>query len=377
MKLKKISKDGILIAFFGAFLGIFCLLYLVLPDQRFSVNEKRVLQPEPVLNARTLFNGTFGKDFEKYLSDHFAARDFFVGLNSYYDLCIGRNGVKGVYSGKDGYLIESPVAYNKDNVDKSIRAIEGFAKKVGIKPDFMLVPSTGFIYDDKLPAVHNEYTDGTIIDQAESALYGSANSIDLIQPMKESKDTAQLFYKTDHHWTSRGAYVAYEAYCKAKGLQPVPIDRFNIQAEDGFYGTTYARSALWLSNPDTIEMYWDKTEPAFHVDIPEENKTSDSLYFQSHLNEPDKYPVFLDGNHGFVKIMNKDAKGRRLLLIKDSFAHAIVPFLAEHYSEIYMVDLRYYKESISKLVEEKHIDSILVLYGVGNFVNDTNLTWLK
>ncbi|MFZ5973851.1 MAG: DHHW family protein [Bacillota bacterium] len=375
--MRKISKDSVLIAFFCAFLGVFCLLYIVLPDQRFSVNEKRVLQPEPQLNSKALFSGAFGKDFEKYLSDHFAGRDFFVGLNSYYDLGIGRNGVKGVYAGKDGYLIETPVEDNRENLSKNIAAIARFSEKVGIKPGFMLVPSTGYIYGEKLPAVHNEYKDGQIIDSAESALGKNVQPIDLVRPFKENKDRIQLFYKTDHHWTSRGAYVAYRAYCAEKGLKPVPLDRFEVQSEGGFYGTTYSRSALWLSSPDTIDLFLDKTKPSFKVEIPETKTTSDSLFFMSHLKEPDKYPVFLDGNHGFEKITNENVKGGKLLLIKDSFAHAIVPFLAENYHEIYMVDLRYYKESISKLIKDNGISDILVLYGVGNFVNDTNLTWLQ
>lgn len=377
MKLKKISKDGIIITLFSAFIGVFCLLYVVLPPQRFSANEKRVLQPAPALNSKNLFNGTFGKDFEGYLSDHFAGRDFFVGLNSYYNLGIGRNGAKGIYAGKDGYLIEEPVAYDKQNTDKNIDAIAKFSEKVGIKPDLMLIPSTGYIYDDKLPPSHLEYLDGQIIDAADSALKGSVNAIDLVRPMKQNKDQTQLFYKTDHHWTSRGAYVAYTAYCEAKGMKPVPLDRFNAESAGGFYGTTYSRSALWLTGPDTIEMFRDKTDPPFKVEIPEKKLTTDSIFFKSHLSEPDKYPVFLDGNHGFVKITNPEAKGGKLLVVKDSYAHSIAQFLIENYKEVYYVDLRYYKQSVSELVKKNGIDNILILYGVSNFVSDTNVVWLK
>lgn len=377
MRLKKIGKDAIIIIIFGVFLGVFGLMYLVMPAQRFSVNEKRVLEPEPKLTSRSLFSGRFGADFEKYLSDQFALRDFFVGLNSYYDLCIGRNGVKGIYAGKDGYLIEAPVEYDEKNLQKNVEAIARFSGEVGIKPDFMLVPSTGFVYDDKLPAVHYPYNDDRIIASVESALGPGVDPVDLIRPLKAQKDTEQLYFKTDHHWTGRGAYAAYRAYCAEKRLKPVLMDRFNIQEEGGFYGTTYSRSALWLSSPDTIELYWDKADSHYEVEIPEAKKKSDSLFFLSHLDAPDKYPVYLDGNHGFVKIANKNVKDGKLLLIKDSYAHVFVPFLAQNYSEIYMVDPRYYKQSLIELVEENGIDSILFLYGVNNFVNDTSLVRLK
>lgn len=375
MRSKK--KDVILIILFGVFLGAFGLMYLVLPLQRFSVNEKRVLQSAPALTSRNLFNGKFGTDFETYLSDHFALRDIFVGMNSYYDLGTGRNGVTGIYAGANGYLIETPVEYEQQNVDKNIEAIAKFSAEVGIRPDFMLVPSVGYIYDDKLPALHFPYTDDKIIASIESALGESVDPVDLIQPLKAGKDEEQLYFKTDHHWTGRGAYVAYQAYCAEKKLQPVSMDRFRVQAESGFYGTTYSRSALWLSGPDTIELFWDKSDPKFRVEIPDNKKTYDSLFFLSHLNEPDKYPVYLDGNHGYEKITNKSAKGGKLLLIKDSYAHAIVQFLAENYSEIYMVDMRYYRESLTELVKENGIDSILFLYGVNNFVNDTGLPLMK
>ena len=104
---------------------------------------------------------------------------------------------------------------------------------------------------------------------------------------------------------------------------------------------------------------------------------SDSMFFPSHLEEEDKYPVFLDGNHGYTKITNPGAPLGKLLLIKDSFGHCLAPFLAEQYQEIYMIDLRYYKNSLTELAEQEGIDQVLFLYGLDNMVNDTNFVWIK
>ena len=115
-----------------------------------------------------------------------------------------------------------------------------------------------------------------------------------------------------------------------------------------------------------------------HDDTTDEVKTNDSFFFADHLQEMDMYPVFLDGNHSLVKVTNEDAPDKKLLVIKDSFAHCMVPFLSEHYSEIYMVDLRYFRSTpISQLIEQNDIDETLILYGLDNLINDTNVMWLK
>lgn len=370
------NKDTILIVFFCVFIGVFCGLYFMLPDKTFSENEKRVLQGNPEFSGERLFNGKFGKEFENYLSDQFAGRDFFVGLNAYYDLAIGRNGVNGVYAGKDGYLIEKPVVPEGSAFADNIRAVNTFAQRTGITPDVIIVPTAGYICADKLPDVHEEYRDEELLNKAADGLT-SARDIDLVAPFMALRDGEQLYYRTDHHWTSQGAYAAYRAYCEAKGIKPVPADRFSVEQVDGFYGTTYSRSALWLKKPDTIDLFIDKSKPEIKVEIPEADIVSDSLYFEDHLNREDKYPVFLDGNHGYVKITNADAKGGKLLLIKDSYAHAMAPFLIENYSEVYMVDLRYYRQSVATLIRDEGIDNVLILYGLGNFVNDTNLRMLN
>ena len=106
-------------------------------------------------------------------------------------------------------------------------------------------------------------------------------------------------------------------------------------------------------------------------------KEYDSLYFNSHFEEKDKYPVFLDGNHAFVRIRNGNLhNGKKLLLIKDSYAHCFATFAAENYEEIVMIDLRYYKKSLNKLTKEENFTEALFMFGAENISTSTDLAWL-
>lgn len=365
---------------FCVFIGVMCALFLFAPKRAYSPNEKRYLAGFPELTADSFFSGQFGKDYETYISDQTAGRDFFVGLNAYYELFSGRNGSNGVYAGKDDYLINKP-ADRENRFETNIKKFAAFAEQTGVYTTLLLAPSTGYIMDGKLPENHLSYLDDEYFAYAEQNR-GGMDFINIKELFKETAAKQQLYYKTDHHWTTRGAYTAYRAYCKAKGLEPAPEEQFEIKKQSGFYGTTYSTSALWLTPPDEIELWYDKTygdKDNIDVTIEEgdKKKQNDSFFFLSHLDEDDKYPVFLDGNHSLVRIENKAASGGKLLMIKDSFAHSIAPFLSENYSEIIMVDLRYYKLPVSELIKQENITDVLVLYGLDNLCNDTDVVWLK
>ena len=168
--------------------------------------------------------------------------------------------------------------------------------------------------------------------------------------------------------------------CKSLALEPVAKESLSVEKYDGFYGTTYSTSGFWLADPDTVEVW---NNPAntdnIKVKITEGTEVSeyDSMYFYDHIDEDDKYPVFIDGNHALTEITNSNAKGGTLLMIKDSFSHSIAPFLAENYSKVILVDMRYYKQSVSDIVAQENPEQILVMYGIDNFATDTDIVWLK
>lgn len=363
---------------FFAFIGVMLLLFLIMPKADFLVDEKRVPEPAPKFTWQTLKDGEFGDDVEKYLSDHFTGRKFFVGLNAYYNLLSGRGGAQDIYNGADGYLINAPVEMNEDKISKNIERINLFAEKLSVPVHLGIVPSTGYVMEDKLPYVHMPYRDSEILKYAEDHLSPSVDYIDFSKPFIDYGGEDALFYRTDHHWTTAGAYLAYRTLCGSIGLTPLEKEDFTVEAHGGFYGTTYSQSGYWLTEPDTVEIWKRNSQAAITVYVEEGTKNAkerDSLYFTEHLEEADKYPVFLDGNHAYTRIVNENAAGGHLLVIKDSYAHCLVPFLTEHYREIEMIDLRYYTKSVLELVQNG-ADALLILYGIDNFVNDTNFAWL-
>lgn len=358
------------------------LWFLFSPKTDYSSSEKRYLQKFPDANVEKVLSGDFGSEFETFFADQFPQRNTWVGLNAYTALAEGNNGASGVYNCKNGYLINKPVSTD-NNLDKNVGAVVDFAKKIDAPTTVMLVPSTGYIVDDVLPTFHDKYNDDEDISRISSTLSKEKiGFVDLRERFKsEYKNGSQLYYKTDHHWTTKGAYTGYQELCKALGITPIDDSTLKKDSYPDFYGTTYSSSGFWLTPPDNIEIWSNpkNSDKNISVKITEgaNVKTSGSMYFTDHLKEDDKYPVFIDGNHALTEITNTNAKNGTILLIKDSFSHSLAPFLAENYSKVVLVDLRYYKESVSDLVTTYNPEQVVVLYGIDNLATDTDIVWLK
>lgn len=352
------------------------VMFVVSPKQERSVNEKRILATFPELTLDSLKSGEFTSELDTYLADHFPLRDTFVGINAYANLALGQNGDSGIYKGDDGYLITAPYKFDETQVEKNIKCSTAFFKGTGLKSNLMIVPTAGYIMDNVMPKNHKAYHDKDVFNIVNKYING-ADFINLEDSFNSAKADTQLYYKTDHHLTSQGAMVMYNEFCKANGLEQ---KSFTLdKTVGGFYGTTYSKSGLWLTKPDDVEIYKCDSNNSYTVSIDDGDgfKDYDSLYFEDHLNETDKYPVFVDGNHGLVKIKNNNLNnGKRLLLIKDSYAHCFSTFLIENYEEIVMVDLRYYHKSMDDLIKEYDLNEILVLYGAENFATSKEIVYL-
>lgn len=368
---------------FVAFIFGLAIWFVVNPKADYSSSEKRYLQQFPETSVDTVLSGEFSEKFETYFADHFPQRNMWVGLNSYYNLGIGLNGRNGVYNSADGYLINVPV--DKENyVRKNIRVLAEFKEKIGDVPmTVMLAPSTGYIATDKLPLIHDSYNDDTYFAETAKTLGESGvNFVDLRETFKQKyAEGEQLYYRTDHHWTTDGAYEGYVKLCEKLGVQPADKDSFAKTAYGGFYGTTYSTSGYWLTKPDSITVYdnQENTDKNITVKISEDGKDNHygSMFFYNHIDEDDKYPVFLDGNHALTEIQNKNAKNGTIVVIKDSFSHSLAPFLAENYSKVVLVDLRYYKQSVSDLIKKENPEQVVALYGIDNLATDTDIVWLQ
>jgi len=376
MNTKKIKKLILPLAFILIIVALSVLTF-ALPQKEYSETEKRYLEKFPEFSAESVLNGEFQDKFEKYVSDHIPGRNFFVGLNSYFSLAMGRNTISDIYFCKDGYLINAPRDNKTETFEKNLKNFNEFTKAVNVPSSIMIVPRTGYIMEDKLPAFHGKYNDDELFETA-SSLTSDISFIDTRSALFQAASKGeQVYYRTDHHLTSAGTYELYKLYCTSNGLVYPEKSVYTVKKSSDFWGTTAAGSGYNLTEADTIEMWVGKENVTVTINDGTKDEVYDGAFFEKHLEKDDKYPVFLDGNHALTIIENPESSGGTLLMIKDSYAHCLAPFLAHNYSKIYLVDMRYYRKSVSQLAEEKEIDEILYIYGLDSLLTDTNSAWLQ
>ena len=373
MKTKK--TDIVYCALFCGFLAVMLVLFLVLPKTDFSEKEKRYLQESPELSWNNVLSGQYGEDVESYIADHVPGRDFFVGLSAYYDLLSGRQVAKDIYAAQGDRLVEAPVKQDQEAIRRNMSFINAFAEKTGAQVDLMIVPSAGYINRNAVRGLADPYRDDAILQVIYQEAGANVRPVELLSVFEGAEDPEDLYYRTDHHWTSLGAYTAYERYMDFLGREKADRDAFKVERTGGFYGTTYARSGLWLTKSEDVELW--KTDGAFTV-TNENGTPHEGLFYEERLQELDKYTVYLDGNHSLVTIENPENAGKgSLLVIRDSYANCLGTFLAHSYERVVLVDLRYYKQPVSELLAAGEFSDVLVCYSLSNFMTDANFPWLK
>ena len=366
-------------ALFCAFIGVFLVANAVAPDRTFSQLENRNLEQLPTPSVKTLLSGEFMKDFETYTTDQFVGRDGWIALKSSTERTLGKKENNGVYFCKEDTLITRFDQPDSQKVTDNLGYVNKFVESVDIPVVFSLIPTQACIWADRLPEGAPNASQTDILDQAQAAV-PEATWADLYTPLWEHKDE-DIFYRTDHHWTSLGAYYGYVGLAQALGYEPVSLGSYTetIRSTE-FYGTVFSSSGVRWVRPDTISTY----VPDTGITVTEhsyDNKGNPiqiprSLYVESFLDVKDKYSMFLGGNQSLGVVTTQNTDKPKLLIIRDSYTDSLVPFLTPHYSEIHLLDLRYYKLSIQDYIEQNGIDQALVLYSVPNFVTDTNLLWI-
>ena len=361
------------IALIGVFVGfvvVYALFFLFLPKESTSALERRSLSKAPSVTADSVFSGQFGKDAETYMSDHFPGRSKLVGLYAKWGLLTGRNGQNGIYIGKDERLYPTPTAINEALIERNCAAMREFVCNNGLKASYLIVPSVGSLDADGLPQNHAPYRDAEIL----SAIDKQLSEFTKITPSLQTEH----FYRTDHHWTSQGAYQAYLACAKAYGFAANPEEAYRKQTERDFYGTSYAKAGIWEITGDEIELW--RGQANISVEIHDDAAApiyADDVFFEDALKTMDMYNVYLDGNHGRVRLTNPQGQGK-LLVIKDSFAQTLVPFLAEHYAQIDMIDLRHFRRmAVSEFAAQEGYADVLFIYGIDSVAASNDLLWLQ
>ncbi len=351
-------------------IGAFFLLNLILPDKAFSEQENRYLQTAPKFSFSSLFSGKFTETFETYLTDQFPFRDSWIALKARAELASGKRENNGIYLCDNETLIEPFSAPNQADLDFSLDAVNALSDASEIPVYFALIPSASEIWRSMLPAgAPNDSQRETIAHAYE---YVRAETVDISRPL-DAHASEPIFYRTDHHWTTLGAYYGYTAVAEAMGLTPIPLSDYQerIVSRD-FYGTAYSSSGFSWIEPDSISAYVPQ-DGVNVTNYPEGAAQDGAMYVETFLDAKDKYKFFYGGNTPLLTIETRNADAPSLLILRDSYMDAMSPFLTAHFSKIHVIDLRYYKTSLRAYIEENSIDNILICYNVKNFSEDGNI----
>ena len=352
--------------------GLIAVGSLVLPDRAFSDEENRTLAQAPHPSSASLQSGTFFSDLSTYLQDQIAGRDVWMRLKTTEVRMAGMRESGDVYLGKNGYLLEKPTIPDQTKIDRSIEQLRAFA---GIYPDLnmvmTLVPCAAAVFPELLP-------DGAPVhDQLADIAYVRNQVVDVIpfiemQTAFRNDSLNQIYYRTDHHWTSRGAFDAFQAIRWELGIESA--DYFvPLTVSMDFEGTLASRSGSHAVK-DTVEIYHPENENyQYYTYYPDTQQRIPSIFVTEKLEEKDKYQVFFGGNHPVLTVRTTVDNGRSLLIFKDSYANSFVQFLLPYYERIVLVDPRYYYEDIRTLITSEAITDVLFLYSMNTFAADGSL----
>lgn len=349
---------------------------ILIPDQTSSDMENRTLQTFPKLTVSTLLSGKFESEFETYIADQFPFRNKWITLESTVSRMFGKTESNDIFLAKNGYLIQNfhtPSAEQYTSILEGYKGIAKLTEGTDITLNAMIVPTAVNIYSNKLPWGAVTDDQNSFLSQLQSDLSSSGiNWINLTDTFEACDKETQLYYRTDHHWTSDAAFLAYQAYNKALELEDSTTYSKNM-ISDSFEGTLSASSGMRTSETDEIYAYLPNQVTDYTVSLTAENTKSASVFDTKSLSTRSQYNVFFGGNHPEVVIDSASESHKILMVFKDSYANCFVPFLIPDYAKIIMIDPRYYTEDIAEAIQSNNVTDILFLYNANTAAEDHSL----
>ena len=380
---------------FVLLLCVTAILFWLIPDKNFSARENRSLQTLPRFDTDKLLAGDLSDAYNDYFADQFPARDVLVTLKGALELLSGKGENNGILLGRKGQLAKrlfatarthKDAAEDSDVIDtahlqNAAAGINRAAENVDIPFAVFLtgrtadVTTSAFLY----PTDASE----TMLSTLRKNVREEANYLDIVPTYRTLyADGEYVYYRTDHHWTTLGAYYAYCEILKAYGMENEIIPAENFQKETvatDFYGTFASASGFHFVPPDSVELWLYGNEDEFLVTA--DGRVLDGgFYNRAHLSGNDKYSVFLDGTHDVVTVTKKDGESRPTLAIfKDSFANSVAPFLAQHF-DLVLYNLSSPRTDYTDLTaytRAANADAALVLYTLGNVIETDKMNRLR
>ncbi|OON99812.1 MAG: hypothetical protein ATN35_10525 [Epulopiscium sp. Nele67-Bin004] len=350
-----------LVVSFIIYISSFLVLHFVIDDIEFSSLENRTL-------------AQVGDDFETYFADQFPFRNTFIALKSSTELVLKKTDNNGVFIGDDGYFLDKFGEVDESLMYRNIDYISNFGQSLNTY--LLIAPTSTLILQEKLPLYAPTFDELQFIDTYYEGVEGSVTTVDVVNTLK-TNDSEYIYYKTDHHWTTLGAYYAYVEFCEAYGLEATSLGQMDRQVvSESFYGTLFSKGNFVFAEPDTVEIFTPIKPEGVTVTYVLDNIVTNSVYEMSHADEKDVYSIFFDNNHPLVIVETEVQTDNKLIILKDSYANCFIPFLLPHFSEIHILDLRFLNIRIADYAREQQIEDVLLLYNTNNFAVENKFSLL-
>ena len=393
MDLKRVTQNLTIAVFLLTVFG-FSLAFLILPDRDFSEQENRGLRTLPEFTLAKLASGKFSDEINDYFADQFPMRDSLVGVKGFAELAMGKRENDGILLGSDGYLAKRRFdvmlqngeilpdmdAFDEAHIRDAAEAIRSVSESMNVPFSIFLTGRTVDVAAAKL-AYPPAYSDALLaLLRAElGETDGYIDSVPFYREMLERGEA--VYYRTDHHWTTLGAYYAYVEIMRSYGLEAeiLPPEAFErVTVSDAFYGTSWSAGGMKFVSPDSIELWLHGNEECFTVTA--DGRELEGLYSYRYLDRKDQYSIFLDGTHDVVTVRSEtDADRPTLLLFKDSFANSVAPFLAQHFDLVLLnlSSVRTDFTDVTAYTEEYNADYVLLIYTLENVMTTSKMQNLR
>lgn len=373
--MKNLKRYPVMLLLFGV-IGLFFIWNLLTPAKTFSGMENRYLSQLPAFSLAAIADSSekgYAQKFEQYVNDQFALRDGWISLKSRCEALLGKTENNGIIYGRDGYLFEKFRSYDAQRLERNLGFLAEFgAMNPDVKKYAMIVPGSYNILSELAPKGLGNVDQLPLIREINDRLASGGYTGVEIAPALLAHTGEQLYYRTDHHWTTQGAWYGYERFMQAVGRTAVSPDPSLAQSAEGFWGTYYSKAKKFDAVADTITWY---DLPVSGVEI--DGRAVGSMYDPAALESRDKYAMFLHANNGVTVIRNDSAPAGSILVVKDSYANCFVPFLTQSYQKVVVVDLRSLPEGLNGLIKTEQIQDVLVLYSFSNLSSDTNMPRIR
>lgn len=359
---------------------VFALLLFLLPKKKYSETERRTLATFPHFSFESLIEGKYTKEISDFCSDRFPMRETMRNITAVSSLAALQFENGNVILGGEHQLIKRVTYsdYDYERLDGNLSEIKKFSDtlaKRDVPTSLFVAPKTSDIVKKSYPPYFYDTT-----KKAFDMALSLENAYNCNEELISAYDDGEyVMFRTDHHYTQMGAYYAYLSLADALNIEPLSEDKFEkVKLCDGFLGTTASSSGfpkgILGASADELYVYFGDDDSDYTVKNVITGEKMMGFYNLEYLDSFDKYSVFLGENSAHLRIYNEKHPERpTLLIIKDSFSHSSIPFLARHFN-LEVLDLRYYNSPLSSFLEENPVDQVLFFYGIDSLVTGNELS---